>query len=334
MQQRERFGAACLALCLGHDGDFCASFLDRICGVKPVRRDWRVNVDPYHKGWADILIDSAESTTVVECKINDELKPKQNPWHPSKQFIEPEKGYGWYFNREFSTSKRTYVTLTASTIEKAKCIAGTDCRTATWTDVSDLPKTDKWIDDLFLSLANLDYPAFRLMKTKNLRVNNVESVISCHEVLAAVADRLGVAGWSIKHYAENEEEPGRITGGYVGIELIAFKKTQPKRTRIEEIINPPSEYKAWFGYDLINRSPDKPKARLSIWFYCGDAPAMRRVKKCIGRARGWKLVPPARDRKLSEKYFLQFETSPNGEKGDVEQFLALLTPVIPEVPAN
>src|SRR5688572_20697477 len=93
MEQRERFGAACLALCLQYDERFCTSFTGRLCGVPTRPGNWEVQVDPYREGWADILLQRRDDSLVVECKIADDAIPKQNPWHPTKSFV-AEGGYG------------------------------------------------------------------------------------------------------------------------------------------------------------------------------------------------------------------------------------------------
>jgi hypothetical protein len=171
IEQRERFGAACLALCLRHDSRFCNEFVSRICGVTAAQPAWRIDVDPYREGWADILLQSNEFKIVVECKIEDDLEPKQDPWHVGGQFVAQKRGYGRYFHDQFPSSKRTYVVLTATRNDSETRRLDTICRAVTWSQLRRLPKTNgKWVRDLFLSLANLDYPEFRTMKTKAIHV--------------------------------------------------------------------------------------------------------------------------------------------------------------------
>ena len=77
IEQRERFGVACLALCPRHDKGFCHDFVNRICGVRSPQTHWRIDVDPHHEGWADILLQDRESKIIVECKIGDDLRREE-----------------------------------------------------------------------------------------------------------------------------------------------------------------------------------------------------------------------------------------------------------------
>jgi hypothetical protein len=331
IEQRERFGVACLALCLRHDNRFCNEFVSRICGVTATQPTWRIDVDPYREGWADILLQSNEFKIVIECKIDDDLKPKQDPWHIGGQFVAQKRGYGRYFHDQFPSSKRTYVVLTATRNDSETRRLDTICRAVTWSQLRRLPKTNgKWVRDLFLSLANLDYPEFRAMKTKDIHVTHVGSVLSCHEILSSVADRLGVSGWKIQHVAEIEEEGGVITGGYVGIDITAFKKSQRSIRKIKRAIRSPSKYHAWFGYELTNRSPGKPLPNLSVWFYCGKT-ASKSLRKVIGLPAGWKIVPPQKGTKEAETFDLHFSKPAHLVTSDVDDFLSLLGKVIPEI---
>ena len=109
------------------------------------------------------------------------------------KIVAQKRGYGRYFHDQFPRSKRTYVVLTATRNDSETRRLDTICRAVAWSQLRRLPKTNgKWVRDLFLSLANLDYPEFRAMKTKDIHVTHVGSVLSCHEILSSVADRLGV----------------------------------------------------------------------------------------------------------------------------------------------
>jgi hypothetical protein len=121
-----------------------------------------------------------------------------------------------------------------------------------------------------------------------------------------------------------------ITGGYVGIEITAFKKSQRSLRKIEGAIRSPSKYKAWYGYELTNRSPDKPLPNLSVWFYCGKT-ASKSLRKVIGSPAGWKIVPPQKGTKEAETFFLHFSKPAHLVTSDVDDFLSLLGRVIPEI---
>src|SRR5438874_1343455 len=138
MQQRERFGAACLALCLQHDEDFRTGFIREICDIKSPHRGWHVDVDRYH--WADILLQSDNLSIIVECKIRDDLKAKQDPWNKKGKFTTPKAGYGWCFQQEFPHRNRTYAMVTETRKEREKTLLGIRCRTATWTDIRALSR--------------------------------------------------------------------------------------------------------------------------------------------------------------------------------------------------
>jgi hypothetical protein len=329
MQQRERFGAACFALCLQHDEDFCLKFVRKICDIRSPRRPWRVDVDRYH--WADILLQADDFSIVVECKIRDDLKEKQDPWNKRGKFTTPKAGYGWCFQQEPLHGDRTYVVLTETREEREKTLLGIRCLTATWTDIralSRLSRTRGWVKDLFFSLANLEYPAFRSMKGENLYITDVEETINCHQVLKSVGERLGLAGPKIEHQANIEDQPGLITDGSIGVEIIAFKNTPRASADIRKMIQPPYKYLAWFGYEFARSH--KPTTRLSVWFYCGNAAAAKRVKKCIGSIKGWRCRPP-KDLPALERHSLRFSRSAERDKGDGEKFLSLLRRIIPEI---
>jgi hypothetical protein len=98
------------------------------------------------------------------------------------------------------------------------------------------------------------------------------------------------------------------------------------------MINPPYKYIAWFGYEF-DRSDKRTTTSLSVYFYCGNAVAAKRVKKRIGSIRGW-MRRPARDLKPVERHVLRSSSSAETDKGDVEKFLSLLRRVIPEIHAN
>lgn len=331
MEQRERFGAACLALCLRHDARFCRQFLSELCGIKSASRRWNVYVDRYHQGWADILVESSTHCVVIECKVGDGFAPKQDPWN-GNAFIAPRKGYGWYFKREFPLLERHYLLLGATRVNTPKTIDGIRCRTAVWADVARLAShRNQWLRDLYASLANLDYPAFRDMKTDHLRLRSVLEILQCHEVLNAVARKLGVADPKITHTTETDDaSSGAIVGGYVGIEISSFKKAQTKKSEIKSLISAPSKYVAWFGYEMDPSLAGTSATVLSVWLYCGNLSSEKWVRKSLDAVAGWKLSTNEKATKPSEKHFLRFTSSSSQKNdGDVQRFLALLGTIIP-----
>ena len=334
MQQRERFGVACLALCLQRDKEFCDEFARDICNVPSSRGGWHVDVDPYRErsaAWADILLRAPQSSIVIECKVHDDLEPEQDPWRNRNDFMIEGRGYGWCFRREFEHTRRTYVALTESRTDQPKIVSGTACRTATWAKLRGLSKPSEWVKDLFLSLANLDYPAFRSMKTENLHIDNVEETLACHEVLTSIALRLGLRDWKIDHSADEvDENHGEIINGHIGVEITGFRTIQRNKEQIKRTIHATTNYQAWFGYNL-EPSPDGSTTNLSIWFYCGNQNSAKEVKKRVGRIEGWRIVLMKKDVKKGEKYFLQYCKPATCGKHDENQFMQLLTRVIPEV---
>ena len=334
MEQRERFGAACLAVCLQHDSDFCREFVNQICGLPRTNVEWLVDVDPYREraaAWADILLRSKNSAIVIECKVHDDLGSKQDPWRKRQEFMRADHGYGWYFREEFNHKRRTYVTLTESRTDEPNTIAGTACRATTWTNLRALSKPSKWLKDLFLSLGSLDYPAFRSMKTENIHVDDIERTLACHEVLTSVALRLGLKDWRIEHYAEEvNEKDGTVIRGYIGVEICGFRTIQRKKDHIKKLLQPTTKYQAWFGYGL-DPSLEGSVTNLSVWFYCGTTKAQNRVRNRVGRIKGWRIVPTQTRVKTSEKHFVQYRSPTTGGRRDEEQFIAVLASVIPEV---
>ena len=162
MEQRERFGVACLAQCFQHERAFRDAFL-ALCHLESSETKWRVSVDPYSEPsarWADILLETNTCAVVVECKVHDRLEPKQNPWENERTFLAPREGYGWYFAREVPRKRRIYVTLTESSVYKPKLLSGTECLSLTWAQVRELRTRGDWITDLFVSLGSLDYTSF------------------------------------------------------------------------------------------------------------------------------------------------------------------------------
>jgi hypothetical protein len=334
MQQRERFGAACLALCLQHDPNFCREFVNQIGGLSRTKAEWLVDVDPYREraaAWADILLSSGDSVIVIECKVRDDLGPKQDPWRKKDEFMREHQGYGWYFREEFPHKRRTYVTLTESRTDQPRTIKGTSCRAATWSRLRILSESSKWVKDLFFSLGNLDYPAFRSMKTENLHIENIQSTLACHEVLTSVALRLGLKDWKIEHIVDELiEEEGRVVRGTIGIEITGFRAVQRKGKEIQKRIEPKDKYKAWFGYGL-DPAANSDTTSQSIWFYCGNQRAAIRVKKLLGQMGEWRNVSVKKGVKDAEKYFLQYRRQATGGRRDEEQFMKAIAPVIPEV---
>lgn len=332
MQQRERFGVACLALCLQNDEEFCANFVRSIGGVESSPSGWAVSVDPYH--WADMLFQCGNYSIVVECKINDRLEPKQDPWHASRDFETSGGGYGACFSEKFPGHTRVYAVLKATKREGEVIIQGTRCRNASWADLSrlNLPAS-RWVRDLFLTLANLGYPHFRHMKTTNLHVNNIKEVLACHEMLDSVAMSLGLANYRIKHSAIKETMEGEITDGHIGVEITAFRSNQTESncTKIDSMIDPKSKYKAWFGYALKMEAPSLSQNKLSVWFYCGSSKAAKAVVKQLGTVPGWEKISMDKSADISEKDYLHFVKSPRERMSDADEFRAFISRIIPLV---
>ena len=236
------------------------------------------------------------------------------------------------FKREFPKARRTYVALTESRSERPRSVRGTTCRSATWRNLRQSCRSSSaLVDDLFLSLANLDYPAFRNMKAKNLHIDNIASTLACHEVLRAVAERLGLSMWKIQHGAELDPGNGRLVEGWVGIEIMSFSKRQGSRHRIRTTVG--STWKShlgWFGYELLPRARGNPKTMLSVWFYSKRTTAKSLIQR-IGLPRSWRHGSTWPDEREPDKYFPRFELPAKGSKEDAEQFVALLSRVIPEI---
>lgn len=325
MQQKERFGVACLAQCLRHDCDFRASFLSNVCKISNPNALWEVEVDKYH--WGDILLTNVVSVVIIECKVEDALQPEQNPWDKRGCFGQSPKGYGFLIGGKLAEAELTYVTLTAS--YQGKSISGDriKCHSATWSDVLDkCGNASRWVDDLFLSLANLNYPSFQKMKIRNERVGDIRVTLACNEVLLTLAKSISVFGPRLAHEASGD---GTIKSGYIGIEIRRLKdKSADKHVRQLLKPDPLNSNLAWFGYDFDELDATQ-SGNLAAWFYCGNPSAETNVKKKIGRSSDWELVPAAHDRRPGEKNFLHFRARPLAEKPDIERFQSMLRKIFP-----
>src|SRR6266481_671419 len=111
-EERERFIAAALALCLRCDVGFRERFWLNVCRVSddpdsppPIRAE-DILLEPPH--WADLRLisdsPSGRCIWVVEIKTGANLKEKQNPSLPA--FEEEGIGYGWLLNRHESALRR------------------------------------------------------------------------------------------------------------------------------------------------------------------------------------------------------------------------------------
>ena len=332
MEQRERFGAACLSLCLRHDARFCHDFLGTLCKVKDDEGGWEVYVDRYSQGWADILLMNRSRAVVIECKVGDNFLPKQDPW-AGRAFVVPKKGYGWHFNQTYPRLKRHYLLLGATRKSAPMTVDGIMCKTARWADVARLAANEKpWLKDLHHSLANLDYPSFRDMKTDHLNISNLLEILQCHEVLESLAAKLGISDAKITHSVETDEESGSIVKGYVGIEVASFKKGQAKQSQVRNLIASSSKCCFWFGYEMGALTASSPRALLSVWIYCGTLTSANKVRKLLGVMPDWKLIPNEKAQKLVERNHLHFIGSSSKKNvGDLQRFMRLLGKFIPAI---
>jgi hypothetical protein len=316
MQQRERFGTACLAQCLRNEADFRNNFLARVCQISATDRDWEINVDKFH--WADVLLTSGNSAVIVECKVGDALEPEQNPWAESDAFMQAPKGYGICISSECKHQEVNFVTLTAS-IHGSRVLKGKiACLSATWSQVLDYcSTTSSWINDLFLSLANLDYASFQIMKIRNEQTRDVKAALACSEILTTFAHSIGVVPSKVEHEAQGN---GKVTNGYIGIEIKRLRDDKDDKS-FRELIRPTPGYNiAWFGYEFGETASEQDGATLSVWFYCAkDGAEQAIISRCEG-ASPWAVVEPKKERPTGEKNFLQYRAPVNTSEPDIVLF--------------
>lgn len=330
MQQRERFGAACLAQCLRHDSDFRTAFLKKICGLStPNNFNCEITVDKYH--WADILLTQGDLAVIVECKVADALTEKQNPWGGADLFTSEPEGYAVCITKDCQQHTRFYVTLTASRKGSPKRVAGINCLSATWSDIIEkCGNNNSWVNDLFVSLANLDYSSFRIMKVQQDRVTDVKSALLCHEILASLAKRIGVANPKIEYSAQGS---GKVSAGYIGVEIKRLRDQSVDTALRKMIGGSQAQYLTWFGYEF-DESLRGASDNLSVWFYCTTPTAAKSVRDRAKNAPGWSPVPADGARAIGEKHFLQYRASAGNKDSDVKLFLSLLGVVLPAFAAS
>ena len=329
-QQRERFGVACLAFCLRYDSTFLGEFLRRICKCEHQANDWSIQVEPYHEGWSDLLITTGNVAVLIECKVDNDLMNKQNPWASDSAFEKEPKGYGYQFRDNHKAGKLYYTLLTHSIDEQPKRVLDIKCCTATWRDVSQLViSKEKMISDLFTTLGNLHYPSFRIMKANKLHVSDLHSILAAHEILGAVATEGNFSHSPIRAESRSgEEENCDNIFGWLGAYIPGNKRNEWLCSVIKP---PPHNPVAWYGYELdeseVTGKPSFPK--LGIYLHCGTSSVRENVEKRVKALHKWKKDPTWSENAPLKKHYLRYSCPLEPQESPADLFVQFFKTIAP-----
>jgi len=244
-QQRERVAVAMLGVVLRNDPLFLRNFVRIVCDdVNSEGQLWDVVLEI--PGCGDLAVVSKGSASVLECKIDALLDPKQVP--------DSVGGYRDNIEQRYShIPKRHYVV-----VQKLPSSESSNRGTyKTWHDVRDalIASPSSWTKDLQQSLAQLNIPAFSYGRTAHLKLSeHAVNAAQIFKLLENVADgtfAFKKTGWDVSD-----------VDGYIGKVI----RKSSNLAEAEQVIQPYSTELAWYGYE---------GEKLSVWFYCGDTGTMR-----------------------------------------------------------
>jgi hypothetical protein len=267
-EERERFIAAALALCLRCDAGFRERFWRNVCRVSddpdsapPIRAEG-ILLEPPH--WADLRLITDNYIWVVEIKTGASLKEKQNPSLP--EFEREGIGYGWFLNRHEAALRRMrYIVLgAAESFELPPQHAQFPIwlRRASWDDVYRCRATvtkgegtnHSLVDDLFACLAAFDLSPFTMDNAKSIHVTTgLVGVGDALAVLQAVCQLLGAK------YREKQLSIFTLDSvSFFGIYIVREGVSEPFVAKLQSVCDGHT-YVTWVGYladakDSITRS--------------------------------------------------------------------------------
>ena len=280
MDQQERFAVGMIGFALGHDVEFRAHFLEKVCGFRDLSRvsDWEILVEP--EDWGDLVLKhiASKSFIVTEFKIGANLEGHQNPSEPL--FALPSRdgqraGYGWEINQ--IAARENWIRLKYLTVEKKASWSkarkennNLNCVPVEWREFlrADVSQESKLETELYDCLSNFGVSVFvsRTRRMKEMKLANPAT-----QPLAILIGVLGKFGVSFRNKLLND----------VNTEAFGFNIDPKDFPNIARIVEPDIKNSAgWFGYE--SNAPQGP--RLSVWFYCYIDAGIKSIKP-VAKAR-------------------------------------------------
>ena len=333
-EERERFAAASMAFCFEYDKEFRNFFWGKVLRYADDCESARSSMEVEPKCWSDLLISSnwkgQRRLHVIECKINAELQPHQDP--RQKAFFETG-GYGHKLLKEgrASNAELHYTVLGPSeplSLPPARREIKLD--QVSWAELdTGFPKTPL-AGDLAETLGRLGCLEFsmRTMKTVQVGAGFVEA-LKAVQVLDVVCARLGVGSRFYKDEFDPEKAGlGRWIKppkeGKHGGSRLATGVASREHQGLYRVTNRDG-WNVWFGYDGTGSDPKRFRGFRRVWLWCENP---TRAKKIVGNLRKplESVGVGVQDEGFEEGVTIS-PASSNSKQGDVDWFLAVLKAV-------
>jgi hypothetical protein len=297
----ERFAAAAVGFCLKHHKGFRRHFLT-VIGPKnsPESHKARLSVEDFD--WADLLIITRNSMSVIEFKIQAALRAHQNP--TTKAFY-LGKGYGnqaLAYQREHEYDLPIdYVVLGCKESIQLGIKNNIKFRKVDWSDIYLSRAKSSWLRDLFDGLGYFGVDYFRSMQTKDEIVERegIEAA-KVYEILRNVAKEMHVSRTNVEGNYDRSGQTGSF-GLYIPL---GANRSFAKKLKVSA--RPPQL--GWFGYEGENAS---------IWFYCAGEKSANDLKARIKATQKGKLQ---QNREYND---IGVRRDDNSSEGDQEWFISV-----------
>ncbi|HEY5073371.1 MAG TPA: hypothetical protein VII34_01660 [Pyrinomonadaceae bacterium] len=254
--RKELYAVAAVAFALKYDPQFREHFLGTVCGIPVTTDPFAIfELQPFHHTDFAIKEGADRWLSVVEFKVDDKLKQKQNPG--SKEFF-AEGGYGQRILSEpayQNFERKIYVVIDEGGTFADGTEKGLEYKSRSWADLNPPTgvATEMW-SDLLRSLGELGVSAFQLTKLRNMNnATYTQQAVAMHQTLSALASKLkfGTSG-SMEINMEGEEAwygrnvPLDRMNNHIFLRALAGVDSS-----------------GWFGYQA-----GPSHWELAIWIYC------------------------------------------------------------------